>query len=76
MRERIRSLTEDTRISIGLVAIILGGVAFFTTMYVKGETTADAVTRVEDKQDKFNRMFLTIDGRLSRIEGMLDGKRR
>lgn len=61
-------ITEKTLVPIGLVIILFGGVAWLTTLYVKAENTAEAVEKIQIKQDGYEKNISGVKESLARIE--------
>lgn len=68
-------LSEKTLIPISLVIVLVGGVFWLTTIYWRGISTAEAVLRVESKQDLYLKEVQEINARLTTIEATLGVKR-
>lgn len=75
MTQRMRQLiSENTPISIGLLVTIIGGVFWLSAFYAKAQNTAQDVSEIKQAQQEYNKTLISVDERLSRIEGMLDTK--
>lgn len=64
-------ITENTGISVGVVALLIGGVFWLSTLYAKAQNTEETVDRIEKSQEEYNKNLLQINNRLGRIEGRL-----
>ena len=67
-------ITENTLIPVSLIVILLGGVVWLTIMYAQGNANAKAIEQLSQRQDEYTKTVLTIDTRLSHIEGALGVK--
>ncbi len=65
-------ITEDTAVSISLLIVIIGGVFWLSTLYAKTNNTAEAVSRIEDKSQEYQKTVDEINLRLTRIEAKLE----
>lgn len=67
--KRLKAITEDTVIPIGLVVVILGFCTWLTTMYNQGKANAEAITELQSKEisrdEKLNKIYRA----LGRLEG-------
>ena len=67
-------ITENTLNPVSLIVILLGGVVWLTIMYAQGNANAKAIEQLSQRQDEYTKTVLTIDTRLSHIEGALGVK--
>lgn len=69
----MKSLTENTFIPIGLaLTVIGGGSAWLTRMSVATAANAEALTRIETKQEKYTEHLAEIREELAAIRERLD----
>jgi hypothetical protein len=68
----LKTITEDTGISISVVMIIVGIVIWVTEVKLNADDLAKNVSNISQKQDAYSVELQKIDERLSRIEGKLD----
>lgn len=64
-------ISEKTPVTIGLVIAMLGGVIWLSTLYAKTVETSTELSRIESKQDQYDRDIKEISNHLSLIEGKL-----
>lgn len=68
-------LTERTLVPLGVIAVIIGGIAWLTTLYADTKNNGQTLLRIEQKQDTLEggiyEELKTINTRLSTIEGRL-----
>jgi hypothetical protein len=67
----MKEITEKTLIPISLVVVIIGGVAWFTSLYSKAASLETSLDDVKRTQESYIQYMQRIDHRLSRIEGKL-----
>lgn len=67
----MKAITENTLIPISLVIVIAVGVVWLATLHAESRGNVESITKVEIKQDQYQRTLDTINTRLSRIEGKL-----
>lgn len=68
-------LTEHTLVPLGVIAVLIGGIAWLTTLYADTKNNGNTLLRIEQKQDTLEdgiyQELKAINTRLSMIEGRL-----
>lgn len=65
-------ITENTTVTLTVVAAIVGGVMWLQSIHSLANTTAEKTISLEAKQDRYSEDIVQIKQALSRIEGKLD----
>lgn len=74
-----KAISEKTRITVGLVVMLLGFSAWLTQIYFQGTANAEAIRTLEAKQDKVDTMqtdIAVIKAQLSEVARKLDARER
>ena len=72
----MKIIDEKTLIPISALAIILGGCAWLTTIYYTGSANAEAIDRIEKKQDDIEKIktdLAVVREKVENIERKLEG---
>lgn len=62
------TISEKTSVSVGLLALIVGGMGWLTNINSTGIQNAEAITKIQDKQDTVAETLSDIRVRLGVIE--------
>lgn len=65
-------ITEKTLIPLSLLAIIIGGVIWLTTMYSQGTANAESIRDIRSDNKGIQKMFLEIKEDIGIIKGILE----
>lgn len=66
----MKTLSEKTKVSIGLAVVAIGGGAMWlTTLYWNTAANAKEIVEIKSDQKEFYKVLNSIDKRLSNIEG-------
>lgn len=68
---RLQKLSEDTAVSIGVVAILMGVAYWVSTLVSNQEVNARDISELKAAQVEYNKSAQRIDRRLGRIEERL-----
>jgi len=69
-------LNEDTLVPISLVLVFIGGVYWLSSLYFNTNANAKAIEEMARNEAETRAILMSIDQRLSRIEGKLDVNER
>lgn len=67
----MKVFTENTAISLGLAAILAGGIIWLSSMYFETKANGEDIKEIKMGLPKYTENLEKIDIRLSRIEGRL-----
>ena len=67
----MKVFTENTAISLGLAAILAGGIIWLSSMYFETKANGEDIKEIKTNQMRYIEDVERIDARLSRIEGRL-----
>lgn len=67
----IRAISEDTRITVGVMALVIGAATWLTTLHFDTVSNAKEITTLSDKEQTHAKEFEEIRTRLTHIEDML-----
>jgi hypothetical protein len=70
----MKAITEQTKISISLMIMVIGSIVWLTKLYVITESTAKAVEVVQVKQEKYSEDISQIKSDIAVIKRVLEGK--
>jgi len=68
---KVMRITENSAVSFSLVGAIIGGVFWFTSLYMKVEANASDMTTTKIKQERNEALLLEIRDRVMRIESKI-----
>lgn len=68
----MKTITENTKVSLALLIVILGGVSWLTKIYYMAEGTAQAMMKVQEKQDKYSEDIAKIKEDIAAIRGKVE----
>jgi hypothetical protein len=67
----MQKISGETLVPLSLIAVLTGAIFLVATLFSNQKSNAEAIEKIETKQDKYTDIVQKIDTRLGRIEGKL-----